>query len=65
MILKDAKVYVSDKAMHDRLLKEYVDGAWKGREVDVDWEWSGPGMYSIHEHEGSGLPCVSLKWEGV
>lgn len=64
-LLKDEKVYISDQEMHDRLLKNYVDIVWKNQDVEVDWEWSGPGMYRIHEHTGAGLPCVSLKWEGV
>lgn len=64
-LMKDVKVYVSDRETHDRLLKDYVDSVWKGRDVEIDWEWSGPGMYRIHEHTGAGLPCVSLKWEGV
>lgn len=64
-LLKDEKVYISDQEMHDRLLKDYVDIVWKNQDVEVDWEWSGPGMYRIHEHTGTGLPFVSLKWEGV
>lgn len=64
-LLKDEKVCISDREMHDRLLKNYVDIVWKNQDVEVDWEWSGPGMYRIHEHTGAGLPCVSLKWEGV
>lgn len=64
-LMKDTKVYVSDRETHDRLLKDYVDSVWKDCDVEVDWEWSGPGMYRIHEHAGAGLPCVSLKWEGV
>lgn len=62
---KGAKVYVSGREAHRRLLADYVDGAWKDKDVEVDWEWSGPGTYRIHEHVDAGLPCVSLKWEGV
>lgn len=62
---KDTKVYVSDKAAHDALLKGYVDEVWASKDVEVDWEWSGPGVYRIHEHVDGGVPCVSLKWEGV
>lgn len=62
---KDSKVYLSDKEAHDRTLHEYVKEHWKDRDVLVDWEWSGPGMYRIHEHVGAGLPCISLKWEGI
>lgn len=63
-------VHITDKKVHERILKDYVDEHWKDRDVQVDWEWSGPGMYRIHEHMvngpmGNGLPCVSLKWEGV
>lgn len=64
-LLKDEKVYISSQKMHDIILKDYVDNTWKGKDVKVDWEWSGPGVYRIHEHTGAGLPCISLKWEGV
>ena len=64
-LLKDEKVYISDREMHDRLLKNYVDIVWKNQDVEVDWEWSGPGMYRIHEHTDAGLPCISLKWESL
>ena len=64
-LMKNLKVHISDRETHDRLLKDYVDSVWKDRDVEIDWEWSGPGMYRIHEHTGAGLPCVSLKWEGV
>lgn len=62
---KDSKVYVSDRKTHDELLKRHVEEHWKDRDVQVDWEWSGPGRYRIHEHVGAGLPCISLKWEGI
>lgn len=71
---KDAKIYIPDRETHDRLLKDYVDNTWKDKDVEVDWEWSGPGLYRIHEHAGTRmlhvntrtfLPCVSFKWEGV
>jgi len=64
---KDAKIYISDQEIHDQLLRNYIDSAWEGKDVEVDWEWSGPGTYRIHEHntEGTGLPCISLKWEGI
>lgn len=66
MILsKDEKVYISDQEMHDRLLLDYVDNVWKNKDVKVDFEWSGPGMYRIHEHMEAGLPCISLKWEDL
>lgn len=65
ILLDNAKVHISDKKTHDELLKEYVETVWEDKDVQVDWEWSGPGMYRIHEHLGAGLPCVSLKWEGV
>lgn len=58
-----SRVRISDRKAHDRMLKDYVDERWKGVDVEVDWEWSGPGVYRIHEHVGTGLPCVSLKWE--
>lgn len=62
---KDRKVYVSDQKTHDELLKRYVEKNWMNKDVQVDWEWSGPGMYRIHEHVGAGLPTISLKWEDV
>ena len=62
---KDAQVYVSDRKAHYALLKRYLEENWACKDVEVDWEWSGPGMYRIHEHTGAELPCVSLKWEGV
>jgi len=62
---KTESVYIDDQETHDKLLKEYVDSTWKGKDVEVDWEWSGSGVYRIHEHTGDGLPYVSLKWEGV
>lgn len=64
-LLKNSKVHISDQKIHDRMLRDYVDEHWKDVDVKVDWEWSGPGMYRIHEHVGAGLPCISLKWEGV
>lgn len=63
-LLKDEKVYISSQKMHDIILRDYVDDNWR-EDVEVDWEWSGPGFYRIHEHTGAGLPCISLKWEGV
>ena len=64
-ILKNSLVHIVDQKVHARMLKDYVDEHWKDKDVQVDWEWSGPGMYRIHEHAGDGLPCISLKWEGV
>ena len=65
MLSKNEKVYISDRKMHDMLLKSYIDDAWSNRDVEVDWEWSGPGMYSIHEIAEACLPRISLKWRGV
>lgn len=62
---RGSKVYLSDRKAHDLTLRAYVEERWKGRDVLVDWEWSGPGYYRIHEHVGAGLPCISLKWEGI
>lgn len=59
------KVYVSTLELHNQLLKEYVDNEWANTEVDVDWEWSGPGYYRIHIHEVDGCVSVSFKWEGL
>lgn len=59
------EVYVPDKKTHDELLKQYVDENWANTEVDVDWEWSGPGSYRIHVHEVDGCVSVSFKWEGL
>ena len=64
-ISKKSTVHIVDKKVHERMLRDYVEEHWKDKDVQVDWEWSGPGMYRIHEHTGAGLPTVSLKWEGV
>lgn len=63
MASKDSTVCLADRQAHDLALREYVEGRWAGKDVSVDWEWSGPGHYRIHEHVGAGLPSVSLKWE--
>ena len=64
-LLKDETIYIASRKTHDILLKDYVDSVWKDKDVKVDWEWSGAGVYRIHEHTEAGLPCISLKWEGA
>lgn len=60
------KIFLTDKKLHHLLLQEYVDTVYKNIDVEVDWEYSGIGLYRIHvHHPKGGLPCVSLKWEGM
>jgi len=58
------KIYITDARLHHLLLKEFVDTEFAGKDVEVDWEYSGIGLYRIHVHKGD-TPTVSLKWEGL
>lgn len=63
----DVMVYCSTQKDHDDELKQLIEKFYHDKDVEVDWEWSGAGMYRLQAwfNRPEGLPLVSLKWEGA
>jgi len=62
----DTVVYCKDLAEHENELRKHIDRIFSGKDVEVDWEFSGAGKYRFQAwlNRPEGIPLVSLKWEG-
>ena len=63
----DVVVYCSTQKDHDDELKRLIEKFYHDKDIEVNWEWSGAGMYRLQAwfNRPEGLPLVSLKWEGA
>lgn len=60
-------VYCATEQDHKKALMEGLKREFGGKEVQMDFEYSGSGVYRLQAwlDRPEGIPLVSLKWESV